>query len=785
MHVGPVARRMGLRSLGAICAIAVATGAAAHAAQAKKPAPAKPKKPTAAPAKKAADDRVMVDSATPAKTAGDAASAAAGKDWSVGDLYTHFLHSIKVGKFERANHFAAALLAHPEAKPVKLLELSEQDPESLRIITIILSNQAVGENARKVLDRINEGRKIRRRDPDRIKADILALGGEPQQVMNATQRLQWSGEYAVQWMIAALKDDSLKSLHPRIVKTLPKIGLGAVTPLAMALRTENQVIKLIAIEALGKLGYPHALPYLKEVVEDEKAGENLRIAAKGAMSRIAPAGSQVEVPAAILFYTLANQYYANEGSLRADPREDEANVWYWRDGWVKSERVPRQIFDEIMAMRCCEEALLHQPDHDGSLALWLAANFRREVQLGVEDVASEQPDKVLAADVTRPKDYPRAIYFARSAGPHFNHMVLSRALDDKDSGVALGAIRALAETAGESSLIGKEDVKQPLVVALDYRDAVVRVQAALALGRALPKTKFAGSQEVIPVLSQALGLTGQKYALVVEPDAKALNKVMALLRASNCQAVGESSFGKALDRAEKELPTLDVVFLASDISQPDLRGALDALRARPGGRNLPIVLLAKGPQRTLVDQISREDPATGMVAAQADSAALLRAWAEVNRNVGRAEMDPDLALDLALSAAETLREIAVSGTRVFDIGRAEGALIAALKHPSPDLRVLSAQALAMIATGSSQQAIATQALDEGNDVGLRIDMFAALAESGRHHGNKLSEAQLNALIKLVMEAKDLAIRTAASQAFGALNVPGNRASEIIRAQYKG
>lgn len=769
MHVGPVAKRMGLWSLGAFCVAMVASASAAHAAEAEKTARAK--KPAAKKASAKPD-------ASAKATLGD-------KTWSVDDLYTHFLHSIKIGKFDRANHFAAALLAHPQAEPVKLLELSEQDPESLQILTIILSNQAVGENARKVLERINEGRKIRRRDPERIKADILALGGEPQQVMNATQRLQWSGEYAVQWMIAALQDDALKTLHPRIIKTLPKIGLGAVTPLAMALQTDNQVIKLVAIEALGKLGYPHALPYLKQVVQDEKTGENLRAAAKAAMARINPAGATTDAPAAVMFYNLANQYYANEGSLRADPREDEANIWYWRDGWIKSERVPRQIFDEIMAMRCCEEALLLRPDHDPSLALWLAANFRREVQLGVANVASEEPDKALAADVTKPKDFPRAIYFARSAGPRFNHMVLSRALADKDSGVALGAIRALAETAGESSLIGKEDVKQPLVVALDYRDAVVRVRAALALGRALPKTKFAGSQEVIPVLSQALGLTGQKYAVVVEPDAKALNQVLAVLRAANCRAIGEPSFAAAIRKAQQELPTLDVVFLASDISEPDLRGALDALRARAGGKNLPVVILAKGGQMTLTEQISREDPATGMIATGADSAALIAAWKEVNRNVGRAELDPDLALDLALSAAETLRELAISGSRVFDIGRAEGALVAALKHTSPDLRVLSAQALAMIPTPTAQQAVAAEALNEANEVGLRIDMFAALAESGRHHGNKLTDEQLNALIKLVMEAKDLAIRTAASQAFGALNVPGNRASEIIRAQHRG
>jgi len=127
----------------------------------------------------------------------------------------------------------------------------------------------------------------------------------------------------------------------------------------------------------------------------------------------------------------------------------------------------------------------------------------------------------------------------------------------------------------------------------------------------------------------------------------------------------------------------------------------------------------------------------------------------------------------------------VGNSRVYDVGRAEAALIEALGHEEDDLRILAAQTLARIPTGSAQHAIAKQALDAGSDEELRIAMFAALAESGRNNGGKLDDAQLNALVKIVLKEKNLSIRTAASQAFGALNVPGNRASDIIRDQYKG
>jgi len=724
------------------------------------------------------------------------------------ELFADFLHYVKIGKFLEANQNAAKLLTLLERKettPERLLELSEEYADSVETLLIILSRQELGrlstdklrtdrlakletdlrENARQILEAINEGRRIRRRDGNRIKADIAALAGPPQQLLNATERLRWSGEYAAPWMIAALRDAAQSSLHPRIIKALPKLGLRAVTPLAMALRADDDVLRVTVIEALGQIGYTHALPYLKDVAQNDEIGKNIREAAAAAITRIDADNTVGSKSAAQLFYELANRYYANEGSIRADPREDEANIWYWRNDWVENDRVPREIYDEIMAMRCCEEALRLQPDHKEAEALWLSANFRREAQLGVADIANEQPDKACKRDATRPDGYPRAIYFARSAGPRFNHMVLDRALADYDPSVALGAITALAETAGESSLVGTQDVKQPLVEALTFPDPVVRVGAALALGRALPKTRFAGSQEVIPVLAHALNMTGQPNFLVIAPDNDDLNAVMGALRQAGCRVVGEGTFAKAGARAAKELPTLDACFLASNLTKPSPEAALAELRKQPGGKNLPVIILVKTGHMAMAERITREDQGTGRVLVSHPKERLLQEWRAVNRRAGRLELNPDVAFGLALASVGALRGIAVGNSRVYDVGRAEAALVEALGHEEDDLRVLAAQTLARIPSASAQQAIAKQALDGGNDEELRIAMFAALAESGRSNGGKLDDAQLNALVQIVLKEKNLSIRTAASQAFGALNVPGNRASDIIRDQYEG
>ena len=61
------------------------------------------------------------------------------------------------------------------------------------------------------------------------------------------------------------------------------------------------------------------------------------------------------------FVRLGEQYYREEGALRADPRDESANVWYWRDNFLTPTSVPTAIFGAVMAMRSAEEALKLEP----------------------------------------------------------------------------------------------------------------------------------------------------------------------------------------------------------------------------------------------------------------------------------------------------------------------------------------------------------------------------------------------------------------------------------------
>ena len=708
-------------------------------------------------------------------------------DATVESLFVDFLHYARMGRFTLADSYARALLAHPDLDPVKVLEAANKDRKGVETLLILIKNSSIGESAAQVLDLIHQGENERRRSADRIQANIKKLAGDPQQEYFAVRQLAESGEYAIPWMVQTLLDPAESDLWPRVITALSMMGKPAVNPLVMALAVRNDDVRLNLINALGEIGYSQAVPYLRKLIADDSILGNVKTAAARAIERIVIisgrtfAGSPEEC-----FYRLAERYYNEDDAVRADPRLDQANVWYWDDSAQALRRVvvQQRIFGQVMAMRCCEEALRLRSDHAGAIALWLTANIRRESRLGM-NVESGDPAETGETDETRPEVFPRALYFAQAAGPRYAHLVLDRAVRGNDSDVALGAIEALRISAGETSLVGTEDYKQPLVRALQFPDQVVRLRAALALGAALPKSQFAGSELVVPLLALAVGQTGREQVLVVDADESNRNRAASALRAGDRDVIDDTSLYRALERARVEFQNLVGIFISTDVADPALTEALQRLRSEFIYQKMPVVILTKPRHLVVAEELARIDPYVEPVDAAADDADLEAAFDRVRARTGQAPLGAGLALSMALEGVETLRRIAVDGRTVYDLSAAEPALIAALSSPEERLQILAASVLALLPTPTAQRAITHVALDDGNTESLRVATFASLAESAKNNGNLLEESQITELVDIAHDDPDLTIRTAASQALGAVNLKTNKASEIIRSYYGG
>jgi hypothetical protein len=435
---------------------------------------------------------------------------------------------------------------------VELLSLSEANPQGYSILLRVndtAPDEELVELSGRILDIIEQGRFIRRADPKIIAEEIRRLSSTKRGQLAAVKRLQNAGEYSVVFMLDAMADPTRREELPNIIWALPQIGRDAIRPLAAALQTRNSAVKAEIIRALGRIGYPQSLPYLKYAVEKEDSPE-LRQLAEESIRQIDPATGRLS--AAQLFFTLAENYYYHAESLAPAEDADFGNMWFWdsSSGRVVREKVAKDYFNELMAMRSCEWALRADASFGQTIGLWLAAYFKAEsAGVGIEMPQYFGPG------------HAETMTYATTAGAEYLHQALARALRDKNAYVALGAVEALSGIGGEKSLLYRIGPTQPLAEALSFRHSkAVRYSAAIAIAAAGPKEQFPESKLVVENLAAALAEpdvgVGQNDELlnpwVVESYAVRSARVMFKLAQTRNRVIDLSAARDALIKSTKD-----------------------------------------------------------------------------------------------------------------------------------------------------------------------------------------------------------------------------------------
>ncbi|MBW8041847.1 MAG: hypothetical protein FVQ85_17865 [Planctomycetes bacterium] len=496
----------------------------------------------------------------------------AGFGQSLEDNWNDFLHYTKIGRFDLAKGYAQAVLdSNPD--PVELLTLSEANRAGLAILERVVDlapDPDLVEVSRKVLDIVEQGKFLRRSDPKIIIEEIERLTRTERGWLIAVKRLRNAGEYSIPFMLDAITDDSRKEEWKDIKRALPEIGRDGIRPLVAALQSDDTALKAEIIKALGGISYPQALGYLKFVMEKDASAE-LRALAAQSIRRINP--ESLNVPAAPLFYRLAESYYYHAESLQPAEDADFGNIWFWDivGKRLLREKVDRSYFNELMAMRACEWALKADPSFGWAIGLWQAAYFKAE-----------------SAGVAIPNyfgpGHADAMTYATTAGPEYLHQALGRAIKDNNAYVALGAIEALATTAGEKSLLYRIGTAQPLVVALSFNDKAVKYSAAIAIAAAGPTERFAESKLVVANLARAIAEPGENADLanewVTEEYAVRAAKVMLKLGQARNRVINLSAAQTAVINATRD-SRADIQMLSGQVlaylTSPDAQRAIAAM----------------------------------------------------------------------------------------------------------------------------------------------------------------------------------------------------------------
>jgi len=702
--------------------------------------------------------------AAPPAALAQAAAATAGSSPRAEQLWSDFCHYVLIASPELAAEAATALLESDPGTLLDAVEGSDRNADNVFLRTARMGElKPMGAELQK---RIQEARIDRSREEDRITRDIQLLGEGQRPYANATKRLGSAGQYAAPQLLSALVDDDRAELHPKVMRAMADIGRPLVAPLSAALPRLDAVAQGQVSRVLAEIGYPQALPALKQVIENPETDPTARSAAQAAVRVIAAnANVSPELSAAELYLRLGLGSYDTATAQPAgldgyDTATDLGVSWYYdpqltvtgQPGLVPV-TVPGAILGDVLAMQSARTALSLDPDLDAALSLYIMSNLRRENRLPEGE-----------SDPSYPATRRSPAFYAMAAGPRRLHDVLDIALTDNDADLALDAIAGLSATASLEAL-------QPLVRGLTFPDREVRFRAAAALAHALPRQNFDNDFRVVPVLGDAVRTTGTPLALIIATDQAARNRLVSSAGSLNYRAIAAESVAAAAD-VVAQTPGVDLLLVEGD------QGAITRA-ATTAGENFklastPVVALAAPDQQARIASGFTDDPRVTVVASGQDDlgAAVALATARAGGSARRTSGDGD-----ALEALDLLARIATAPT-VFEIKDALPALRnAAADAQRPAVAKRAGDVLALIDDPDAQAALASAAVSATGDV--QPHLLQQLAHSANQSGNLISADLSDAVLQLVKTAEDQTLADAAAQAHGALALPTRNAVDLI------
>jgi len=677
-----------------------------------------------------------------------------------GRLLEDFLHYIRVARPALARSNGEALLdtGISDAELAMLVDsrnLAERLESTLRLGRAMAGVEDI---VAQIESRVERGRQELSRDPARVREAVLMLVGTRRQQMLAEGRLLEAGEYAVPELLRQMVESRNPELERRCFDMLVRIRRQAVTPLSIALWNLDPMNQRIVSDILAAIAWPHAAPYLLQLAQDPSVPNDVRDAARRAHAAVGGGSDSLSEQ----WTTLARRHFDEEQSLVAFPGEATNNIWQWDDfvGLVVLP-VPTEIYSEIMAMDAARHALIADDTNGEALALYVAANLKREFEL---------PDG--ASDPVHGDAAFSPAFFATAAGVTTAERVLTFGLDRFNTPLIRNAIAALRQTAGNAALARAGG--SPLAACLRYPDRRVQYEAALGLAEMLPQAGFSGDFSVVPLLASAVRTGDANFAVVLAPEVEDRQSLSSRLQAQGFTVINT---GRSLGEIEPDIaaaPGVDLVVVRGD--RAHCEAALAAIRSNDRTVAAPVLVVAPPIDAIELRHEHGEDRRVLVSEAGLGEQIFVAAVDSVMHRASGGRLTTVEAQQYAIEALDALRGVAVARSGVFQITDAENALIEALEVKTGGLRLLVAEVLAMIDTDRSQRRLLDVALASSGSE--QIALLDEVAASARRFGNRLERRHVDALMDLISGSAG-ATADAAARVHGALDLPSSNAVRLI------
>lgn len=682
------------------------------------------------------------------------------------ELLRDFIHYVRIDRADLAKSFGEALLkrlAPPLGTAAEGAGLSltdfvamlDQSGELQRFEEATARAQRQGEVeavASQLLNAYQNGKLEQARNPTEVARNIALLTGTQRQRLVARERLIFAGEYAVPELLASLTQRTDLPLSSEARRLLVDMGRQAQAPLIAALAGSDAASQEAIARVLGEIPYRTSVPALADLAATTKT-EAVKAAAEAALAKL---GADSTTAPALLYRTLGEEYYRELASLTSFPGEAQQLVWTYDAPSSRLRALPvrSEVFHEAMAMSYAEKALSRDPADQSAIALWVAANFKREI---------ESPKDY--QNPLYPKDRRGAMFYAVTAGPRVGQAVLGRAIDTKNTALSREAIASIEQTAGAAILADEAGGRNALLESLRYPNRRVQYEAALALAAAQPRGTFAGAERVVPVLGSAIRDAGAKFAAVVAAKPEEQQSLASVLKGLGYTVLAPGLSLGDIELAIAEAPGVDI--LVSSLPAQATNELIAAVRVNTKLAVTPMLSLLT-PQGVIeLEPQFKNDPTVRFLRQGTDPKQQAEAATQLVESASGGPISAEDAAAYQAKSIVALRDLAVQSQGVLKVVDASGPLVSALNNPKNPTRLQVADVIARVEDQGLQRALAEAALSAEGDTALPL--INLLTASCKRFGNLLEPRQVDRIVARAGKGDDQQA-TAIASLVGALNV---------------
>ncbi len=690
-------------------------------------------------------------------------------------LVEDFIHYTRIARFDLAKaSLEEALLANPtNAEVVAMVEAGDvgRFEETIQRAIRVASLEAT---AGRFYRAYEDGRLERARSPEQIAQAIKDLTGTTRGRMLARERLIRAGEYSMPQLLEALLDTADPARRAEVRRVIIDLGRQSVMPLVAALAKLPPAQQELVADVLAQIEWPQSTPFLADLAASTKV-EAVSKAANRALERRGALGT---APAAS-YRALAEDFYAEKPEITSFPNESHQLLWSFEPGiGLVMTAIRTPVFHEAVAMQLAERALMLESADGGTaspetIALWVASNFSREIDTPEGYVNPAYP----VTGATSPGAATRrsAEYFGVASGPAVSQLVLARGLDTKDTPLVRKALASVERTAGVSALSTAGGTRLPLAEALTFPNRRVQVEAALAIAASSPTVAFPGAERVVPTLAGAVSGLSEQTAAIIAAETEQYQNVRRMLESAGYRVLPQGRTMSDLATPIAEAASVDLV-VGVGVDQTQGVQLVEEVRSNVRTLATPVFLLAR-PESAI--ELSRRFNTGSTVSVRQSAvgeAAILAAISDLSIAASGGPISGAEAAEYASRSLAALRDLAVSGNSVLNVGDASAALITALSTAQGGNKIRIGEILSRVGQDRAQRALAEEVLaGSGSE---RVMLMALLADSGKRFGNMLEERQVKRLVELA-NAPDDAEATAAAALIGALGVPNREVITLI------